>query len=122
MGRRNKKGRNITGIIVIDKPNGRSSNNVLQQVKRLGRTRPETLGYAAADRVAVRKQVVEVVGDLLALDRQVLQIERQRQGQRSAHVGSKPIRVVLQFHLSASRNRPSANMNPVGPDGQASAV
>jgi len=35
MGRRNKKGRNITGIIVIDKPNGRSSNNVLQQVKRL---------------------------------------------------------------------------------------
>lgn len=35
MGRRNKKGRNITGIIVIDKPTGRSSNHVLQQVKRL---------------------------------------------------------------------------------------
>ena len=35
MGRRNKKGRNLTGIIIIDKPTGRSSNHVLQQVKRL---------------------------------------------------------------------------------------
>lgn len=35
MGRRNKKGRNVTGIIVVDKPTGRSSNHVLQQVKRL---------------------------------------------------------------------------------------
>jgi len=35
MGRRNKKGRDITGIIIIDKPTGRSSNHVLQQVKRL---------------------------------------------------------------------------------------
>ncbi len=34
MGRRNKKGRNITGIIVIDKPKGRTSNHVLQQIKR----------------------------------------------------------------------------------------
>lgn len=35
MGHRNKKGRNITGIVIIDKPTGRSSNHVLQQVKRL---------------------------------------------------------------------------------------
>ncbi|PHS69675.1 MAG: tRNA pseudouridine(55) synthase TruB [Methylophaga sp.] len=35
MGRRNKRGRNITGIVIIDKPTGRSSNHVLQQVKRL---------------------------------------------------------------------------------------
>lgn len=35
MGRRNKKGRDITGIIIVDKPTGRSSNHVLQQVKRL---------------------------------------------------------------------------------------
>jgi tRNA pseudouridine55 synthase len=35
VGRRNKKGRDITGIIVVDKPTGRSSNHVLQQVKRL---------------------------------------------------------------------------------------
>lgn len=35
MARRNKKGRDITGIIIIDKPTGRSSNHVLQQVKRL---------------------------------------------------------------------------------------
>ena len=35
MGRRNKKGRNITGIIVIDKPRGRTSNHVLQQIKRI---------------------------------------------------------------------------------------
>ena len=35
MGRRNKKGRNITGIVIIDKPTGRTSNHVLQQVKRL---------------------------------------------------------------------------------------
>lgn len=35
MARRNKKGRNITGIVIIDKPTGRSSNHVLQQVKRL---------------------------------------------------------------------------------------
>ena len=34
MGRRNKKGRNITGIIVIDKPKARTSNHVLQQIKR----------------------------------------------------------------------------------------
>jgi len=35
MGRRNKKGRDITGIVIVDKPCGRSSNHVLQQVKRL---------------------------------------------------------------------------------------
>lgn len=35
MARRNKKGRDITGIVVIDKPSGHSSNHVLQQVKRL---------------------------------------------------------------------------------------
>jgi tRNA pseudouridine55 synthase len=35
MGRRNRKGRDITGIVVIDKPTGHSSNHVLQQVKRL---------------------------------------------------------------------------------------
>lgn len=35
MGRRNRKGRNITGIVIVDKPTGRSSNHVLQQVKRL---------------------------------------------------------------------------------------
>jgi len=35
MGRRNRKGRDITGIVVVDKPSGHSSNHVLQQVKRL---------------------------------------------------------------------------------------
>lgn len=35
MARRRKKGRDITGIVVVDKPTGRSSNHVLQQVKRL---------------------------------------------------------------------------------------
>jgi tRNA pseudouridine55 synthase len=35
MGRRNRKGRDITGIVVVDKPTGASSNHVLQQVKRL---------------------------------------------------------------------------------------
>lgn len=35
MGRRNKKGRDITGIVIIDKPTGHSSNHILQQVKRL---------------------------------------------------------------------------------------
>ncbi len=35
MGYQNKKGRDITGIIVVDKPKGRSSNYILQQVKRL---------------------------------------------------------------------------------------
>lgn len=35
MGRRNKKGRDITGIVIVDKPTGRSSNHVLQQIKRL---------------------------------------------------------------------------------------
>jgi len=35
MARRHKKGRPLTGIIVVDKPTGRSSNHVLQQVKRL---------------------------------------------------------------------------------------
>lgn len=32
---RRKKGRDITGIVVIDKPTGHSSNHILQQVKRL---------------------------------------------------------------------------------------
>jgi len=32
---RRKKGRDITGILVIDKPTGHSSNHILQQVKRL---------------------------------------------------------------------------------------
>lgn len=35
MGRRNKKGRDISGIVIVDKPTGSSSNHVLQQVKRL---------------------------------------------------------------------------------------
>jgi tRNA pseudouridine55 synthase len=35
MARRNKKGRDITGIVVVDKPSGHSSNHVLQQVRRL---------------------------------------------------------------------------------------
>jgi tRNA pseudouridine55 synthase len=35
MGRRNRKGRDIDGIVVVDKPTGVSSNHVLQQVKRL---------------------------------------------------------------------------------------
>lgn len=35
MARRNKKGRDISGIVVVDKPSGHSSNHVLQQVKRL---------------------------------------------------------------------------------------
>ncbi len=35
MARRKKKGRDITGIVVVDKPTGHSSNHILQQVKRL---------------------------------------------------------------------------------------
>ena len=35
MGQRRRKGRPISGLIVIDKPTGRSSNHVLQQIKRL---------------------------------------------------------------------------------------
>lgn len=35
MGRRNRKGRAITGIVVLDKPTGQSSNHLLQRVKRL---------------------------------------------------------------------------------------
>lgn len=35
MARRNKKGRPVTGIVLVDKPSGHSSNHVLQQVKRL---------------------------------------------------------------------------------------
>jgi len=30
-----KKGRNITGVLIVDKPTGRTSNHVLQQVKRM---------------------------------------------------------------------------------------
>lgn len=35
MGRRNKKGRNVSGILLLDKPAGITSNAALQQVKRL---------------------------------------------------------------------------------------
>lgn len=35
MGRRNKKGRKLHGILLLDKPAGGSSNKVLQRVKRL---------------------------------------------------------------------------------------
>lgn len=35
MARRSKKGRDITGIVIIDKPSGISSNHALQRVKRL---------------------------------------------------------------------------------------
>lgn len=35
MARRSKKGRDITGIVIIDKPSGLSSNHALQRVKRL---------------------------------------------------------------------------------------
>lgn len=35
MARRRKKGRDITGVIIIDKPTGHSSNYILQKVKRL---------------------------------------------------------------------------------------
>ena len=35
MGRRKNKGRNICGVLLLDKPQGSTSNHVLQQVKRL---------------------------------------------------------------------------------------
>lgn len=35
MAKRSKKGRDITGIVIVDKPTGMSSNHVLQRVKRL---------------------------------------------------------------------------------------
>lgn len=35
MAKRSKKGRHITGIVIVDKPAGMSSNQVLQRVKRL---------------------------------------------------------------------------------------
>jgi tRNA pseudouridine55 synthase len=35
MGRRNRKGRDVHGIVVVDKPSGASSNHILQQVRRL---------------------------------------------------------------------------------------
>ncbi|MBN47577.1 MULTISPECIES: tRNA pseudouridine(55) synthase TruB [unclassified Methylophaga] len=35
MAKRSKKGRDITGIVIIDKPTGLTSNHVLQRVKRL---------------------------------------------------------------------------------------
>ena len=39
MGRRRASGRNVTGILVLDKPTGRGSNESLQIVKRLFRAR-----------------------------------------------------------------------------------
>ncbi|MCP4994974.1 MAG: tRNA pseudouridine(55) synthase TruB, partial [Gammaproteobacteria bacterium] len=35
MGRRRKSGRNVRGILLLDKPLGITSNSVLQDVKRL---------------------------------------------------------------------------------------
>ena len=35
MGRRKNKGRNISGVLLLDKPQGSSSNQALQKVKRL---------------------------------------------------------------------------------------
>ncbi len=35
MGRRNKRGRAVHGILLLDKPGGMSSNRALQRVKRL---------------------------------------------------------------------------------------
>ena len=35
MGRRNKRGRAVHGILLLDKPGGMSSNGALQRVKRL---------------------------------------------------------------------------------------
>lgn len=35
MAKRSKKGRDVTGIVIVDKPSGLSSNQVLQRVKRL---------------------------------------------------------------------------------------
>ena len=35
MGRRKNKGRNLSGVLLLDKPQGGSSNHVLQRVKRL---------------------------------------------------------------------------------------
>ena len=35
MGRRKNKGRNVSGVLLLDKPKGCSSNHVLQRVKRL---------------------------------------------------------------------------------------
>ena len=39
MGRRRATGRNITGILVLDKPRGKGSNESLQLVKRLFKAR-----------------------------------------------------------------------------------
>ena len=35
MGRRKNKGRNVSGVLLLDKPQGGSSNHILQRVKRL---------------------------------------------------------------------------------------
>ena len=35
MGRRKNKGRNVSGVLLLDKPKGSSSNHALQKVKRL---------------------------------------------------------------------------------------
>lgn len=35
MGRRKNKGRNVSGVLLLDKPKGSSSNHILQKVKRL---------------------------------------------------------------------------------------
>ena len=35
MGRRKNKGRNVSGVLLLDKPQGCSSNHILQKVKRL---------------------------------------------------------------------------------------
>lgn len=35
MGRRKNKGRNVSGVLLLDKPQGSSSNHILQKVKRL---------------------------------------------------------------------------------------
>jgi tRNA pseudouridine55 synthase len=35
MSKRNKKGRDIDGVLILDKASGQSSNNALQEIKRL---------------------------------------------------------------------------------------
>lgn len=93
-----------------------------QQVEGFGGSGLEACGYAPADGVTVGQQAFEVMGDMLASQRFVVEIEGQRQGDRPAAGRGKPAGVVLQLHVAACRQGPAPDEFAVGPERQGLAV
>ena len=86
-----------------------------EQIKGFQGAGPEAGGHASADRIAVWQQALEVVRDVVAPQHFVVEVEGERQGNRTTSWRGQPGRCVFQLHVTAGGERPATYMFAVGP-------